>query len=792
MSTESGKAPPRHYFLNERHQLAPAEKDGGGRTTPVIGVDWSARGTALSSNLDVLRSARKASPDPSARGRLFILAKPAPHLTKESKSQKAQDGKLSEKVDFAGQQSQILRKLGFDLIAVQCDGSAVVHAPEARLDQIEKTLGRLAELGIRERNKWATVSEFTDVPVDYKCSKEWWPDTRPGEAVEAVIDIQPFLPRSEIDAVIRQITSHLGANEKLKRIGTEFTGRRWLMVQIRIETALHLASEFQAICSVHPPLVALASAARPRAQSMSVPSTPINRIENPTALPCVAVMDTGIPNDHVSLAPYCRGRMIGEGLGGGHDPHGSLVASRIVFGDVDCSEGEPELVPQCRFYDVNLYLSNGPGSIAEYAVDNAVATIASNSPDVRVFNISFDGKSPLESFADSYRATVLRRLADLDNRAFAHDILFVIAAGNSPPGVKPTPLYPRNYSDTDWSLRTWSRCFNALTCGGTASEFPVSEGLATEPGAPSPFTRVGPGFAGSRKPDLCGHAGNCDSNYSYPPGSGLGVWCCNEDGLWEDHAGTSFAAPLVARTAARLFAFLQEKCGHDSRPYAALVKAVLALRAKRGDYSTALQPLAKRTLGYGSVDFDKVTTPTDDRAVFLWQGCIENEGDLLTVELPLPGAWVGAARNPVMRLVCAWDTPVNSAIEHVWACRRVEVTLRTSPEADALRPSSNNPLGYPLAEKTYTLANYAAQRIADRDLCLMELSYTHQGMAEYPAGVVDFSPQQRVAVAYELWDDSEEPISPHAHVQSLPVANTLDRLSIATAVRQAISIRTGV
>ena len=792
MSTESGKAAPRHYFLNERHQLAPTEKDGGGKTTPVVGVNWSGHGAALSSKLGVLRSALKVSSDPSAKGRLFILAKPAPHLTKESKSKKAleQGGKLSEKVDFAGQNSQVLRKLGFDLIAVQSDGSAVVHAPEVRLDQIAHTLKRLGELGVRDRNKWATVSEFTEVPVAYKCSKQWWPDLRGSEIVEAVIDLQPLLPRAEIDALIREIASRLGTGEKLKRIGSEFTGRRWLMAQVRIETALQLASVFQAIYSIHPPLLAIASASRPRAQSLTGASVKVRTDGDLSTLPCVAILDTGVPVDHIRLAPYCRGRMIGEGLGGGYDAHGSHVASRIVFGDVDCAQGDPELVPQCRFYDVNL--CNGPASISEDAVDNAVATIASNSPDVRVFNISFDARFPLESFSGSHRDAVLRKLADLDNRAFANDILFVIAAGNSPSGVVPTPHYPKNYGDPNWSLRTWPRCFNALTCGGATSRFPASEGLAKEPGAPSPFTRVGPGFARSPKPDLCAHAGNSDAHYAYPMGSGLGVWCCNEDGLWEDHAGTSFAAPVVARTAAMLFAFLQGKCGADSRPYAALVKAVLALKAKRSDFSPALQSLAKRTIGYGSVDFESATIPRDDRAVFLWQGFIENEGDLLIVELPLPGEWLRSANNPMMRLMCAWDTPVNSAVEHVWACRRVEVTLRTSAEAGAMRPASNNPLGYPLAEKLYKLADFAAQGISDRDSCLMELTYTHQEMAEYPAGVVDFSPQQRIAIAYELWDDSEVPISPHVHVQALPVANTLDRLSIATLVRQSISIRTVV
>ncbi|MDB6072305.1 MAG: hypothetical protein JWL81_3476, partial [Verrucomicrobiales bacterium] len=335
-----------------------------------------------------------------------------------------------------------------------------------------------------------------------------------------------------------------------------------------------------------------------------------------------------------------------------------------------------------------------------------------------------------------------------------------------------------------------SRCFNSLTCGGIADEF-HAEGVATEAGAPSPFSRVGPGFANSRKPDFSAPAGNCDPTYQIRPGSGLGVWCCNESGQWEDHCGTSFAAPLLAREAARIMSYLQKKCEPGTRPFASLVKAVMGLCATRPDLPKQYEKLAKHTLGFGRVTLEDVEATTADRALFLWQGIIGSEDEILTEELPLPGESVKACGAPELRLVCAWETPVNSAAENIWACRKVDITLRPLGGAEALKPSNLNPKGYPLIERVYVLGGNARAEIERNDACLLELKYTHLEMAEYPAGILDFSSQQRISLAFEIHDAQAGGPSPHAYVQALPVAASLNRLStIVPAARQAVSIRT--
>lgn len=110
--------------------------------------------------------------------------------------------------------------------------------------------------------------------------------------------------------------------------------------------------------------------------------------------------------------------------------------------------------------------------------------------------------------------------------------------------------------------------------------------------------------------------------------------------------------------------------------------------------------------------------------------------------------------------------------------------------AEALKASNINSKGYPLIERVYALGGNARVEIESNDACLLELKYTHLEMAEYPAGILDFTPQQRISLAFEIHDTQAGGPSPHPYVQALPVAASLNRLStIIPAARQAVSIK---
>ncbi len=72
------------------------------------------------------------------------------------------------------------------------------------------------------------------------------------------------------------------------------------------------------------------------------------------------------------------------------------------------------------------------------------------------------------------------------------------------------------------------------------------------------------------------------------------------------------------------------------------------------------------------------------------------------------------------------------------------------------------------------------------------LEFSYEEIAPYLAAT-DFDPRQRVAFAAELLDRGAEPVSPQGALQALPIAQTMNRLSVqATPVRTPIILKTRI
>jgi hypothetical protein len=184
---------------------------------------------------------------------------------------------------------------------------------------------------------------------------------------------------------------------------------------------------------------------------------------------------------------------------------------------------------------------------------------------------------------------------------------------------------------------------------------------------------------------ITNHGGNTTPQYSSSPG--LGVWGCTELGLWEDRSATSFAAPVLAGKAALVLSALQKICEQGARPFAATAKAYLALTASHGHLAPTVEPLASRRLGRGQASPASLTAPIPETGVLIWQGVIEASNDIVRVQLPIPRRWLRDATDPRLKVVVAWDAPVNSAAPDVWASRAVRFHLRPHPDARALHPT---------------------------------------------------------------------------------------------------------
>ncbi|MFN0250263.1 MAG: S8 family serine peptidase [Kofleriaceae bacterium] len=466
--------------------------------------------------------------------------------------------------------------------------------------------------------------------------------------------------------------------------------------------------------------------------------------------------------------------------------HGSNVASCAVFGHIDGNNGAPTLpAPRCRVMDV--FVSYNANNIDDELVIPALEAIVGTAPDVRVFNLSFGGP-PLALLEDIRKREELIKLQDMDNLAFARDVVLVIAAGNTDAGLVPNDPYPNHGDDPRWGLGARARSFNGLVCGGYVNTLGTNT-IAGILGAPSPFTRVGPGLCDSPVPGLGAPAGDSSSTtHTWAPGTGVGV--ISPAGLWEDHNGTSFAAPFVAAEAAIVCQELARHSGPQTIPFAGTVKAWMHLVARRPPLPTAHERLAKRTVGRGLPSADRLRRPDLRSAVFVWQCVLQAPGTVSRVRIPVPLEWLKNAKQPEMRVVASWNGPVNMALADSWACRKVSIKVRPFGAEEALRGGGKTPGGYPLIDRTFEidLATLTKKKFDVNDqLWVLEAEYAELG--EYPPAMT-VSPQQKVGVVVELVDTGEAPVSPQTHVQAMPIAAELDRLSVPSApIMTPITIR---
>src|SRR4051794_20025694 len=122
------KSEPRHFYLNEQHELTREEREGGGSLPKLAAIDWTAKQTLITSSLAKTKSAIEKSDDPLRQQRYFLLALPEPSIRKlSSDKRKAPGGEFDEMVDYAGKDAKALGRLGLDVVSVTESG-AIVHA----------------------------------------------------------------------------------------------------------------------------------------------------------------------------------------------------------------------------------------------------------------------------------------------------------------------------------------------------------------------------------------------------------------------------------------------------------------------------------------------------------------------------------------------------------------------------------------------------------------------------------------------------------------------------------------
>lgn len=297
------------------------------------------------------------------------------------------------------------------------------------------------------------------------------------------------------------------------------------------------------------PGVVVRSAARPgrvRPDNVSLP------VRNPQrSYPRIGIIDGGVGGPIADWVLDRWGLLADEDCDLTHGTFiaGLTAAGASLNGPAICPEQDgAELVDIAIFPDedksgaFNTYFDGLTQFFEE--MGEAVADTRARH-DVRVFNMSLNVLQP--AVPDRYGPYA----AQLDQIAETNDVVLFISAGN----IDPHDVRAEWPADVAGALGTLAAARNdgllmpaesARNVAVAALNPPDHAGCVAH--APSRFSRRGPGLRAGVKPDLAhvGGSGTLDRSI------GHGLFSVLPDGTVIDGCGTSYASPLVAKTAAAL------------------------------------------------------------------------------------------------------------------------------------------------------------------------------------------------------------------------------------------------
>ncbi len=259
-------------------------------------------------------------------------------------------------------------------------------------------------------------------------------------------------------------------------------------------------------------------------------------------LPIVAVLDTGVdfPPD---LEPLIIEHWVPTGAAPGDKKHGTNVASKVVFENLGKQLASGVLTPRARIIDCNIRgldpvskKPNRPDLICNSTMIARIKEAVLRFKDItRIFNLSSSEENPIQGDEISILGY------ELDVLSIQYGVKFTISAGNH-------YLYRSQNSledilqDDDIRIAAPSDSMLNISVGaivGTEHKVGLSRQFDI-----APYSRIGPGFKGFRKPDIVSYAGTMTKNDFVPPDDYAMMLASG--GQWAFEAGTSFTAPTVA------------------------------------------------------------------------------------------------------------------------------------------------------------------------------------------------------------------------------------------------------
>lgn len=254
---------------------------------------------------------------------------------------------------------------------------------------------------------------------------------------------------------------------------------------------------------------------------------------NISSLPIVAVLDDGV-NFSKELETVIAAHWLPSGCKGGNAVHGTKVACKVAFANVGSQIlSTNPLVARTQIIDCNICDAE---EISEEIMIKRIREAVYNFHETtKIFNFSLSASNPIEGNEISFLAF------ELDCLTKEYGVKFILPTGNHKLYETQTSLQDI-IDDADSRIASPSESMLNISVGAIVSKTHL--GSLSQAGELAPFSRIGPGFCGFRKPDLVAYGGTIFSDNRVPTDDYSIM--LKDDGRWCAESGTSFTAPVVA------------------------------------------------------------------------------------------------------------------------------------------------------------------------------------------------------------------------------------------------------
>jgi hypothetical protein len=510
---------------------------------------------------------------------------------------------------------------------------------------------------------------------------------RPNQTYVLDVEIWHRGTRDLATASLQELRELLQANPRFQgSVLDHFVGENICLARVRVSAPLLSALlDLDAIAEVElPPVPELNVAEVQVVTARDFSPVPIPDPRGPR----LCIVDSGLAANHPLLARNVAGvasEMSSTTSPADEHGHGTMVGGLAVFGSIRACYSTGTFASPIRLFSVRVLDASNRFDDEKLIINQIEAAVMQfyRAPDnCRVFNLSVGTAFP--AFTNGVdRQTVWAESMDILARKLK--VVFVISTGNlleifgtgTADAEALVRDYPNHLLADSARLNDPSTAAIAVTVGSLAEHDVVAHRRGTmandivravaQRNGPSPFTRCGHGVNGAIKPEFVDYGGNAvfagtGNIRRISKDHGTSVMSTSHrplEQLFRFDVGTSFAAPLVARTAALVWNELQGVLTREPHPN--LVRAVLASAARVPTEVAALFPgnkdAAYKVAGYGRIFPEDAVTSSDHRVTMIAQGTLGID-TFAIYAVPITDEFIGALGKKRIRVALAFDPPV--------------------------------------------------------------------------------------------------------------------------------------